>query len=106
MPARRRFEFHSEKSGTALTVRVIPGAEKSKISKIRPDGCVVVNLDCETSDERCHPALLKFLGGVLSVVPAQLEIVAGVSGDYKIISILGMSSSRADELIRAGLRKE
>lgn len=88
-----------------MSVQVVPGAKKSKIVKIRPDGCVVVNLAHAASDDRCHPALLNFLSEVLSVEPENLEIIVGESSDYKIISIFGVDSTRVDELLRNQLRK-
>lgn len=88
-----------------MSVQVVPGAQKSKITKIRPDGCVVVNLAHAASDTRCHPALLAFLSEALSVEPEKLEIIAGESSDYKIISIFGVDSTRVDELLRNQVRK-
>jgi uncharacterized protein YggU (UPF0235/DUF167 family) len=106
MNTRRNFQFHSEKSGAALTIQVIPGAKKSKIARIRPDGCVIVHLEHAASDERCHPTLVKFLASKFSVDPTQFEIIAGVASDVKIISVLGLDSARADELIQNQLKKK
>lgn len=106
MAARRDYQFHSPKSGAALTVQVIPGAKQAKIAKIRPDGCLIVHLDYPASDESCHPVLLKFLAGVFSVKASQLEIITGGPDGYKIISILGVDSASADSAVKKILKKK
>lgn len=100
MTPRRDYHFHSQKSGAALTLQVIPGAKQAKITKVRPDGCLIVHLDHAASDASCHPALLKFLAGVLSVKPSQLDIVAGGPDGHKIVSILGMDSAAVDGILK------
>ncbi len=105
MNANRKFSFHSEQSGTALTIKVLPGAKVSKIAKIRPDGCVIINLTHPASDARCHTDLVQFLAGILVVDPAKIEIIAGDAGDYKIISVLDLDSASADDLLRRQIKK-
>jgi uncharacterized protein YggU (UPF0235/DUF167 family) len=106
MTPRRDYHFHSQRSGAALTLQVIPGARQARIDKIRSDGCLVVHLDHGASDESCHPALVKFLSGVFSVKPSQLEIIVEGSDGYKIVSILGMDSARVDGMVKNLVKKK
>lgn len=101
----RKYQFHSEKSGIALSIRVIPGANASHIAEIRADGCVVVQLACGSSRESCNVALLKYLAEVLSVSESNMEIIAGESSDYKIISILELDSAHADAKLKSAFTK-
>lgn len=100
MAENRKFDFHSERTGTALSVRVVPRAKTAQIAEIRADGCVVIRLTCDTVDKPSHRELLAFLAKILSVDPARLEVVVGDSGDYKIISIIGMDAKTVDDQLR------
>lgn len=105
MVEKRKFDFHSERTGAALSVFVIPGAQKTEITEIRADGCVVVRLASVSVDKQCHPALFAYLGKILSVDPARFEVVAGENGEYKIISLLGVDAKKVDAKLRAELKK-
>jgi len=106
MPASRNYQFHSERSGTALTVRVLPGSKLTQISELRSDGCVIVQLACDSSGESCHPALLEYLAQVFSVDPARMEVIISGSADYKIISIVGLDAAKADALLKKAVKKK
>ena len=104
MNPKRKFAFHSERTGTALTIQVLPNARKSKISDIRSDGCVVIRLASDSFTEICHPTLINFLAKLFSVEEAKIEIIAGGMDQYKIVSILGIGSNRADEILRSKIK--
>lgn len=100
----REFRFHDGKSGAAIAVRVVPRSARSEIAEILADGTVKVRLEAP-NEEKANPALLSFLAQVLEVKPDQMEIVAGLQGSDKLISILGIDRTAVDERIRKQLRR-
>lgn len=95
----RKFNLHDGKAGAAITVRVIPRANSNKISEILDDGTVKVHLTVVPSDEAGNQALLAFLAEVLRVRISQLEIVAGSTGNDKLITITDMDKDTVQDRI-------
>lgn len=95
----REFNLHDGKAGAAITVRVTPRASVNKISEILEDGTVKVCLTVVPSDEVGNQALLAFLAEVLGVRVRQLEIVAGNTGNDKLITITDLDKETVQERI-------
>jgi uncharacterized protein (TIGR00251 family) len=89
----RSFHLHDGKTGAALAVRVTPRASKNEIVDILSDGTVKVHLTAPPVEGKANEALLKFLAKVLDVPIRQLEIVAGVNGRDKLISVIDMDAN-------------
>ena len=88
----RSFHLHNGKTGAALAVRVTPRASKNEIVDILSDGTVKVHLTAPPVEEKANVALLKFLAKVLDVPLNHLEVVAGVGGRDKLISVIDMNA--------------
>ncbi len=95
----REFHLHDGKSGAAITVRVTPRASRNEISEILDDGTIKVRLVAPQNEEKANQALLGFLAEVLQVQPSQLEIVAGSSGNDKLITITDLDKNTVQERI-------
>jgi uncharacterized protein len=95
----RNFNLHDGKTGAAITVRVTPRSSRDEISEILDDGTVKVRLTAAQNAENANQALLVFLAKVLDVKPAQLEIVAGLSGNDKLITITDLDKTLVHERI-------
>jgi uncharacterized protein len=95
----RNFNLHDGKTGAAITVRVTPRAARTEISEILPDGTIHVHVTAANMDERSNQALLSFLADVLGVRDSQLEIVAGMSGNDKLITITDLDKAAVQERI-------
>lgn len=103
----RQFHFHNGKSGAAITVQVIPHAKRSEINEILPDGTIVVQLAAPAgSDENINRSLVQFLTEILRVKTTQLDLVAGVSGNDKLITILDLDKEAVNERILGQLVKK
>lgn len=99
----RDFHLHDGKVGAAITVRVAPGSKRNEISEIFDDGTIKVSLEAATNDEKGNQALINFLSKVLGVKPAQLEIVAGLMGNDKLITITDLDKASVQERILKSL---
>ena len=88
----RSYHLHDGKTGSALAVRVTPRASKNKIIDVLSDGTVKVHLTAPPVEGKANLALIKFLAKVLDVRLDQLEVVAGVRGRDKLISVIDMDA--------------
>jgi uncharacterized protein (TIGR00251 family) len=95
----RKFDFHDGKFGAAITVRITPGASRNEISEILGDGTIEVRLAAAAGDEKGNLALIQFFAEVLQVHPKQLEIIAGSSGNDKLITIIDLDRDTVQERI-------
>ncbi len=99
----RNFDLHNGRRGAALAVRITPRASRNQIVGVLNDGTVKVHLAAETSDEETNQELINFLSDVLGAPRSRLEIVAGVSGRDKIVSVLDMDVETVNQRIIAHL---
>lgn len=83
----REFNLHDGKSGSAITVRVTPRSSRNEISEILDDGTLKIHLTAPAIEEKANQALIEFLARVLEVKPSQIEIVAGLMGKDKLVTV-------------------
>jgi hypothetical protein len=99
----RKFHLHDGKKGAALGVRITPRSSRNEITEIQGDGTVKVRLVSAPTEKQANEILLKFLADVLGTIPSKLEIVAGLEGKDKLISIIDMNSDEVQERLVAHL---
>jgi uncharacterized protein (TIGR00251 family) len=97
----RKFQMHDGQKGSALAVRVTPRASRNEIVEVLDDGTVKVRLATSPADDEANVALLDFLSEILGVPRSQLDIVAGVVGRDKLISVVDMDVETAHQRIVA-----
>lgn len=103
----RQFHFHNGKSGAAITVQIALQARRNEVNEILPDGTIVVHLTASTGpDDNINQSLVQFLAEILRVKITQLDLVAGVSGNDKLITILDLDKEAVNERILAQLAKK
>lgn len=91
----RKFRLHDGRRGVAMAVRVTPRASRNEVTAIQDDGTVKVRLASSSREVEANDALVNYLAEVLGVARSNIEIVAGVTGRDKLISVLDMEK---DEL--------
>jgi uncharacterized protein (TIGR00251 family) len=96
---KRKFDLHDGKSGAAITVRVIPRSSQNEISEVLDDGTVKIRQVAAPNEAQANGLLLHFLAEVLEVNPKQLEIVAGASGNDKLITIIDLDKQSVHDRI-------
>jgi uncharacterized protein len=99
--ADRQFKMHNGQKGSALAIRVTPRASRNEVVEILDDGTVRVRLAASPADEEANAALLEFLAEILGVPASKLDIVAGVLGRDKLVSIVDMDVDTAHQRIVA-----
>ena len=99
--ADRQFKMHNGQKGSALAIRVTPRASRNEVVEILDDGTVRVRLAASPADEEANAALLEFLAEILGVPASKLDIVAGVMGRDKLVSIVDMDVDTAHQRIVA-----
>jgi uncharacterized protein (TIGR00251 family) len=100
----RSFHLHDGRNGAALVVRVTPRASKNEIVEILSDGTVKVHLTAPPVEGKANEALLKFLAKVLDVPLKKFELVAGVSGRDKLISVIDVDADTLHKKIMDHIR--
>jgi hypothetical protein len=83
--------FKDAKIGAAITVKVTPRAKKTDVAGIMEDGTIKVHVAAPPEEGRANAALLNFLAERLGIATSQIEIVAGLSSERKLISLVGVS---------------
>ena len=100
--AERNFRLHDGKHGAALAVRVTPRASRNEITEIQADGTVKVRLTAAVAADM-NKMLVAFLSEVLGVAANKVDIVAGESGNDKLISIMDIENSEVHKRLVAHL---
>jgi uncharacterized protein len=88
----RRYHLHDGKKGAALAIRVTPRASHNEIVEILSDGTVRIRLTAPPVEGKANEALVEFLSNILDVAPSRIEIVAGMTGRDKLVSILDLDA--------------
>ncbi len=99
----RKFNLHDGRKGSALAVRVTPRASRNEIVELLDDGTIKVRIASSPSDQEGNDTLMEFLSEVLGVPRSRMDIVAGVTGRDKLISVVDMDAETAHQRIVAHL---
>ena len=91
--------FHDAHKGAAIAVRITPRSRKDEIAGILSDGTVKIRITAPPVDGKANQALIKFLSKILDVTEKEIDIIAGIKGKNKIISILDMDVSTLNQKI-------
>ena len=95
----RKYILHDGKRGSALALRITPRASRNEIVEILNDGTVKIRLTVAADDMKINQALVNFLAEVLDVPRGRVDIVAGVSGKDKLVSILDLDAVEVQERV-------
>jgi uncharacterized protein (TIGR00251 family) len=99
----KEYNLHDGKKGAALAIRVTPRARRNEIVEVLNDGTVKIHLTAQPNEEQSNQALMNFLSEILNISVSRLEIVAGVSGRDKLVSILDMDAETVHQTILSHL---
>jgi len=99
----RKFNLHDGKKGSALAVRVTPRASRNEIVELLDDGTIKIRIAAPPSDNEANETLIEFLSEILGIPKSRLDIVAGVAGRDKLISVVDMDTETVHQRILAHL---
>ena len=88
----RQFHLHDGKKGAALAIRVTPRASHNEITEIQSNGTVKIRLTAPPVEGKANEALINFLASVLEIPPSRIDIIAGINGRDKLVSILDLDA--------------
>jgi uncharacterized protein (TIGR00251 family) len=99
----KKFKMSNGKRGAALAIRVTPRASKNEIVEVLSDQTIKVRLTAPPVEGKANAALVEFLAEVLGVPKSKIEIVAGMTGRDKLVSIVDVDSEEVHKKILANL---
>ncbi|MBP7693234.1 MAG: DUF167 domain-containing protein [Anaerolineales bacterium] len=88
--------FKDARTGAAITVKVTPKAKKTGVAGVLEDGTLKIQVTAPAEDGKANAALVAFLAETLGLKPSQVEIVAGLSSERKLISLIGVTPADVD----------
>jgi len=95
----KEYRLHDGRKGSALGIRVIPRATRNEITEILNDGTIRIRLNAAPKEKEINQTLSEFLAAVLGVPTDSIEVVAGLSGRDKLVSVLDMDALTAQQKI-------
>lgn len=106
MGRKEKNRFSQPKRGAAVTLLVKGGAKRDSVERITDDGIVIIALNAPSIQfDQLNNALLAFLSGVLGIKRSELEIVAGLDSEQKLVAILGQDPEKVDQALRKALQR-
>lgn len=90
--AKRKYELHDGKKGSALAIRITPRAANNQIIGALHDGTIKIHIKASPAEGQANDELIDFLSGILDVAKDRIEVVAGDTGRDKLVSVLDMDS--------------
>jgi uncharacterized protein YggU (UPF0235/DUF167 family) len=100
----RNIHMHSGRTGSAITVHVTVGAAKTEISNVLDDGTIKISLAAPKAGKQADDVLIVFLAQILHSEPRKIEIVAGLAGHDKLVTILDLDAATVQERIYQQLK--
>lgn len=96
---KQKHHFQDGKTGSAIAIRITPRARKNEIVEILNDGTVKIRLTVTASEGILNQELIKYLSEVIGVAQEQIEIVAGQTGNDKLVSFTDVDASTVQKQI-------
>jgi uncharacterized protein (TIGR00251 family) len=88
--------FKDAQSGAAITVKVTPRSKRTEVLGVMDDGTLKISVAAAPEEGKANSALVEFLAERLGLKTSQVEIVAGLSSERKLISLVGVSPADVD----------
>lgn len=98
--------FKDARSGAAITVKVTPKAKANKVQGVMDDGTIKIQVTAPPEEGKANAALTDFLAEKLGLKANQIEIVAGLSSERKLISLIGITPDEVDARLKPAPEKK
>jgi uncharacterized protein (TIGR00251 family) len=86
-------------------VRITPRARHNEIVEILNDGTIKIRLTAPPVEGQANQELIDFLSDILDVSKSRIEIVAGLTGKDKLVTIDSMTTEAVQKKIVQALAK-
>lgn len=101
MRDREELNITDARSGAAFTVKIVPKANKTEIIGLQADGTIKIRLMSPPVDGQANAELVDFLSTFLGIGKDDVEIVAGVDGRKKLISVYNIRADEVEKKVHA-----
>jgi uncharacterized protein YggU (UPF0235/DUF167 family) len=95
-------KVQTNKMGAAITVRLLHG-DSNKILDVLEDGTLSILLVDEPESSKANRELTSFLSKLLKIPLASIEIIAGLSGQNKLVAISGLNPAAVQAIVLESL---
>jgi uncharacterized protein (TIGR00251 family) len=92
-------KLHGGKTGAAITVKVTPRSSRNEVVGILEDGTVKIKLTAAPVEGLANKALVEFLAEVLDIAKSKIEIIGGMTGRNKLVTILDLDPETVQKRI-------
>jgi uncharacterized protein (TIGR00251 family) len=87
------------KESCLLTIRVQPGAPRTEVKGLMPDGSIKVKLKAPPAEGRANAELVMLLGKLFKVPASSVKIVRGLRSRQKSVVIEGINKESVTEIV-------
>lgn len=100
---RNDITLHDGESGSALAVRIQPGANHNAVRNVLGDGTIEIKL--EDGGGNLNQALRGYLAHLLQISKSRINIIAGQTKTEKLVSIIDLEPDRVQDIILENVKK-
>ena len=94
----KKYKLHDGKTGSALTVRITPRSRRNEVVEVLNVGTIRIRL-VTGSEAETNKSLINFLSEILEIPAAHIEVVAGLAGPDKLVTVLNMPAEEVQQKI-------
>jgi uncharacterized protein (TIGR00251 family) len=105
MAEKRKFTLHDGKSGAAIAVRVTTRASKNEITGIQDNGTLKIRIKAAPVEGKANQALIEFLSELIGIPKSSIEIVSGLSGKDKLVTVMGITAEQLHSRLLVHIKK-
>lgn len=91
--------FKDPKTGAAIAVKITPRAKKNAVVGVMDDGTIRIKLTAPPVEGAANRALIEYLAELFKVNKNNIEILAGLSSERKIVSIVGITPKDVENVV-------
>lgn len=103
MKSSRQFHLRNGRGGAALKIRLEHGSQ-DEIAGIREDGTVIIQL-AGSDEEVMNRSLIGLIARAVEVLPGSIEVVGGITGKDKLVSIISIDAGELQKRLEAYLKR-
>lgn len=96
---KREMRLHNGRTGAAFAIRLAAESSENSIQEVMTDGTIKVCLKVSPNSVDANPVLINFMAAILMVKPERIEIVAGLTGNDKLVSVMDIDPQTAQKRI-------
>ena len=101
MRNRKELNITDASQGAAITVKIVPKANRTEIVGIQEDGTIKIRLMAPPVEGEANEELISFLAEFLEVDAHNIEILAGANNRRKLITVLNVRAEDVEARVRS-----